>query len=41
MTERKAEFVEPELVKYDEKLADITAQTVGSGDASPDDSEPS
>jgi hypothetical protein len=30
MTERKAEFVEPELVKYEEKLADLTTGvTVG------------
>jgi hypothetical protein len=29
MTERKAEFVEPELVKYHEKLADLTAGAVG------------
>jgi hypothetical protein len=36
MTERKAEFVEPELVKYPEKLADLTAGAVGYGDASPD-----
>ena len=34
MRERREEFVEPEIVKHQEKLADVTAQGIGSaGDA--------
>jgi hypothetical protein len=32
MEERKPEFIEPELVKYEEKLAEITGQPIGYGD---------
>ena len=31
MPERREEFVEPEIVKHQEKLADVTAQ-IGSAD---------
>ena len=34
--ERKPEFIEPELVKYEEKLADITAVTTSSMPSSAD-----
>jgi hypothetical protein len=32
MQERREEFVEPEIVKHQEKLADVTAVAIGSGD---------
>jgi hypothetical protein len=39
MHEQRKEFVEPEIVKHEEKLADVTLQ-VGYSDASNDDDIP-
>jgi hypothetical protein len=36
MDEQREDFVEPEIIKHDERLADVTLQ-VGYSDASTDD----
>jgi hypothetical protein len=33
LEERKLVFIEPELIKFEEKLADITSQFIGSNGA--------